>query len=121
MEYLSSARYEQLLNRATTGLWRTIFHCWLLLITFLGSTAELVAQTTTWTGGASTVWNIPGNWSGGVPTAGLDVVIPSTPINQPVLSTTAVARSMEVQSGASLSITAAGSLTVNGARAVFSS
>ncbi|MBD2705234.1 hypothetical protein IC229_31735 [Spirosoma sp. BT702] len=125
MEYLSSARHERLLNRATTGLWRTIFqpifHCWLLLITFLGSTAELVAQTTTWTGGASTGWNIPGNWSGGVPMAGLDVVIPSTPINQPVLSTTAVARSMEVQRGASLSITTAGSLTVNGARTVFSS
>ena len=72
-----------------------------------------------WTGCLSTDWNTAGNWaSGAVPTAIDDVVIPSAPANQPVLSTTATAKSVEVQSGASLSITVAGSLTINDAKSL---
>jgi len=77
-----------------------------------GLTAQ--AQTTNWTGGTNADWNIPGNWSlGTVPTATNDVVISVTAMTQPVLSTTAVAKSVHVQSGASLSISSAGSLTIN--------
>ncbi len=73
----------------------------------------------TWTGCLSTDWNTAGNWaSGTVPTATDDVVIPSAPANQPVLSTPATAKSVEVQSGASLSITAAGSLTINDSKSL---
>ncbi len=73
----------------------------------------------TWTGCLSTDWNTAGNWaSGAVPTATDDVVIPSAPANQPVLSTPATAKSVEVRSGASLSITAAGSLTINNSKSL---
>ncbi|MBD2703186.1 hypothetical protein IC229_21250 [Spirosoma sp. BT702] len=73
-----------------------------------------------WKGCTSTDWNTASNWSkGAVPTATDNVVIPSGPTNQPVLSTTAVGYTVEVQSGASLTITAAGSLTLNGARYVY--
>ena len=67
----------------------------------------------TWTGG-TTNWNTASNWSPeGVPTATDNVVIPSAPANDPIVSTTVVAKSVEVQSGASLSITSAGSLSIN--------
>ena len=70
-----------------------------------------------WTGCVSTDWNTAGNWaSGAIPTATDDVVIPSAPANQPVLSTTATAQSVEVQTGASLSISSAGRLTINGSK-----
>jgi hypothetical protein len=71
----------------------------------------------TWTGMTNTDWNTATNWCPSrLPLTTDDVVIPSGPANQPVLSTTAVAHSVEVQSGASLSITAAGNLTLNGSR-----
>src|SRR5690606_20211796 len=50
--------------------------------------------------------------------ASSEVVIPGTPTNQPQISTTAVAKSVVVNSGASLSLTAAGSLTINGSSGV---
>ncbi|MBC8155246.1 MAG: hypothetical protein H7Z72_20340, partial [Bacteroidetes bacterium] len=87
------------------------------LFLLFGSLA--VQGQTNWTGGTSTDWNTAGNWaSGTIPTATDDVVIPSASVNQPILSTTATAKSVEVQSGASLSITAAGSLTINGSKNV---
>ena len=69
-----------------------------------------------WTGCTSTDWNTPGNWSeASVPVATDDVVISVTAINQPIISTTAVAKSVVVNSGASLSVTGAGSLSIDGA------
>ncbi|WP_157618568.1 beta strand repeat-containing protein [Spirosoma spitsbergense] len=86
------------------------------------ATASVVNATTsmlTWTGTTSTDWNTASNWCPTrVPLSTDDVVIPSTPANQPVLSTPATAKSVEVQSGASLSITAAGILTINGSKSV---
>ena len=69
-----------------------------------------------WKGCTSTDWATATNWStGAVPTASDDVVIPSGPANQPTLSTAgAVAKSVEVQSGATLTIAKTGVLTVNG-------
>ncbi len=71
----------------------------------------------TWTGCTSTNWATPSNWSNGaVPLATDDVIIPSAPANQPTISTAAVAKSVEVQSGAALTIAASGSLTINGSK-----
>ena len=86
-----------------------------LLFTF---PLSLLAQTTnTWTGQTSRDWNTPSNWSQNrVPLATEDVVLSPSPSNQPVLSTTAVANSVDVQGGASLSISSTGSLTVNGSK-----
>ena len=78
------------------------------------------AQVTllTWTGTTSRDWNTPTNWCPArVPLTSDDVVIPAPPANQPILSTTAVAKSMVVNSGASLGITAAGSLSIDASTA----
>ncbi|GAB3708541.1 hypothetical protein GCM10027592_43820 [Spirosoma flavus] len=93
-----------------------------------GSGCSTVASTTvdqaattrlTWTGQTSTDWNTAGNWCPArVPLSTDDVVIPATPPIKPVLGTNAVANSVEVQSGASLAITNAGILTLNGSRLI---
>ena len=71
----------------------------------------------TWTGNGSPTyygdWNLPGNWNGGVPTANDDVVIPA-PADLPVdthglpirnlLSSPAVCNSLEIKSGATLTV-----------------
>jgi hypothetical protein len=68
----------------------------------------------TWTGAVSAAWATAGNWSKGVPVAGSIVVIPDVARDPVISTTTAIARSVTVQSGGLLTITAAGSLTVNG-------
>ncbi len=78
--------------------------------------------TLTWTGAINTNWNQACNWSpASVPAVGNDVVIPNT-TNDPIIgaSANAVAKSVEVQSGALLTIAANGTLTVNGSRTVAS-
>ncbi len=72
-------------------------------------------QTLTWTGNVSTEWNNACNWSPiGVPTDGNSVVIPAEPSNQPVLSVASgLAKSVEVKSGAGLTIASTGVLTIN--------
>lgn len=88
-------------------------HAGLISLLLLLGSFSVQAQTTNWTGGTSTDWDTPGNWDNGVPTATLNVVISSTGLVQPTLSTTATAKSVHVQTGASLSISSAGSLTIN--------
>lgn len=78
---------------------------------------QTIGTALTWTGITSSDWNTASNWCPNrVPTATDNVVIATGPTNQPVLSTTAVAQSVEVQIDASLSITAGGSLTINGSK-----
>lgn len=96
-----------------TRVGRSVLLIMLLLLARLGAQAQK-----TWTG-ATTNWNTASNWSpAGIPTASDDVVIPPAPANQPILSSTAVANTVEVQSGASLSITSGGSLTLDGTKTV---
>jgi hypothetical protein len=69
--------------------------------------------STTWTGAVSTDWNTTGNWTAGVPTAAMEVFIPDV-TNDPLLNTaTGLAKTITVESGASLTIGAAGTLTIN--------
>jgi hypothetical protein len=98
------------LLRKTTGL----------LLTLLLGGLPALAQTT-WTGATSTDWATASNWSGNaVPTASDDVVIPSGTPNQPTLATAgAVAKSVEVQSGATLTIGSKGVLTINGSKSLY--
>ncbi|GAB3559783.1 putative Ig domain-containing protein [Spirosoma fluminis] len=86
----------------------------------VSTTVDQAATTRlTWTGQTSTDWNTAGNWCPArVPLSTDDVVIPATPPNKPVLGTNAVANSVEVQSGASLAITNAGILILNGSRLI---
>ncbi|WP_157957227.1 beta strand repeat-containing protein [Winogradskyella tangerina] len=72
-----------------------------------------MSAQTTWTGAVSTDWFVPGNWSDGIPDANDDVTI-STSANNPVIATTtAVANSILVESGTTLTIDASGTLNVD--------
>ncbi|MFD0778194.1 hypothetical protein ACFQZF_06660 [Flavobacterium myungsuense] len=81
------------------------------------------SSTNTWIGGTSTDWNTGANWCGGVPTSGSNVVIPSGTSFSPSIYQTAnaVANSVNIANGASLSmsnayalsITSGGSITTN--------
>ncbi|MFT7419759.1 MAG: hypothetical protein ACI9QN_000677, partial [Arcticibacterium sp.] len=76
---------------------------------------QTFSQVKTWNGSVSTEWNNNANWVPAVkPSAADDVIIPSAPSNQPTLSiNTAVAKSVQVQSGATFTITNSGQLTIN--------
>ncbi len=90
-----------------------------VLVPFLyNNVVATPTELLTWTGAASTAWNDACNWSPtGIPTATNDVVIPAGPANQPTLSiNTAVASSVEVQSGATFTIATDGKLELNGSK-----
>lgn len=86
--------------------------CAMLMLLSLSIT-PLLAQKT-WISSGSGSWNTAGNWSpGGVPSAADEVVIPpgtATPVIESGVS--ALAKYVEVQVGASLSISSGGSLSV---------
>jgi hypothetical protein len=68
----------------------------------------------TWTGAVSTAWNTAGNWSAGVPQPETQVTIPNV-TNDPIISTAGIlVKSITVQSGGLLTVSAAGVLHING-------
>lgn len=71
---------------------------------------------TTWSGATSTDWAINTNWSNGVPINSLDAYIPSNVNNYPVISETteAAVNNLDINSGASLTVSSGGSLIVSG-------
>jgi hypothetical protein len=67
----------------------------------------------TWTGVTSTNWNTASNWTFGVPTSGTNVVIPSGTLNSPnINSAAAVANSVTINSGATLTMDNANTITL---------
>ncbi len=83
---------------------------------YLSDKVELINGFNFWTGAISTDWNNLANWSiGSVPIANQIVIIPNV-TNDPVISASdAVARSVKVESGGLLTISATGVLSINGA------
>ncbi|MEL7250999.1 MAG: T9SS type A sorting domain-containing protein, partial [Bacteroidota bacterium] len=81
-------------------------------------TVEATVADVTWTGAVSSDWDDAGNWDIRVPTACDHVVIPDTN-NDPIIleGTSAVAKSVEIASGAVLTLNAGSSLTIDGADA----
>ena len=73
-----------------------------------GTNVFTVTGLKTWTGTTNTVWATGTNWSpAGAPGSLDDVVIPSGPVNQPVIGAApGTIRSLTVNSGASLTINA---------------
>lgn len=90
-----------------------------LLPMILASVGSLFAQTTLWSGIVSSDWNNPSNWNAGVPNATKNASIANYGFNNPVISTSgAEAKSLYVSGGTSLTITASGTLAINGGTAV---
>ncbi|MFZ4400638.1 MAG: GEVED domain-containing protein [Bacteroidales bacterium] len=89
---------------------------WSVMGTF---TTDANAIPGLWTGANSTDWLVSGNWSDlTVPTAAVNVEIPSAPVNQPhitsAFTTPAACNNLLIHSGAVLTIDALKALTVNG-------
>jgi fibronectin-binding autotransporter adhesin len=91
--------------------------------TYFGSTATgkinvsstSGCSTNTWSGATSNAWNDGSNWcSGSSPVSSTDVLIPSQATTQPVINSTANCKSITISSGASLTISPAGTLNVSG-------
>lgn len=77
---------------------------------------EFTTDMDTWTGAISDDWNLGGNWQDGTaPTTSDDVAIPDV-ANDPVIraQTAGLAKSVFVQGGASLTVNAEATLTING-------
>ncbi|MFP5039674.1 fibronectin type III domain-containing protein [Parasediminibacterium sp. JCM 36343] len=69
----------------------------------IGNTGNVVVTATTWTGTVSTAWATASNWTNGVPTSNVDVVIASA-TKSPILAASQGVKNLTVNSGASLSI-----------------
>ncbi|MEO1257377.1 MAG: T9SS type A sorting domain-containing protein [Bacteroidota bacterium] len=92
---------------------RSVFHQ--LFIFFLLLCCISINAQNTWTGTVDTDWNTAGNWTGGIPVASDDVIIPDV-TNDPIIASgqAAVAASVTVEANASLTIQPNGSLTIDG-------
>ncbi|MFC2176147.1 T9SS type A sorting domain-containing protein, partial [Bacteroidota bacterium] len=67
-----------------------------------------------WTGASNSFWHVPSNWNpSGVPSSSSDVIIPNV-TNDPVISSNAVVRDIDLQAGATLNVDPSGTLTLNG-------
>ncbi|MGB4848502.1 MAG: hypothetical protein WBP41_11320, partial [Saprospiraceae bacterium] len=86
------------------------------IATISGSSVTITLNPSgTWTGTTSTDWNTGSNWCGGVPTSSTDVIITSTPINQPVIGAAGgLSRNITIGSGSTLTISGTNTLTVSG-------
>ncbi len=80
---------------------------------FTGS-AVITVNSGIWVGTTSIDWHTASNWCGGVPTAAINVTIPSGTPFQPVISATAVCNSITINPGATLAISGSNLLTVSG-------
>jgi autotransporter-associated beta strand protein len=94
----------------------------ILRLSYLGGTGNDVtltavasANTVVWTGNSSTDWNTAANWlPATLPTAATDVVVPGTAGRQPTLSSAQTVRGLALGTGALLTTTSTGTLTLLG-------
>jgi hypothetical protein len=77
-----------------------------------GNVAEGLLYT--WTGNVSNAWDNTGNWNAcGIPDISRQVVIPNvSPKSFPIITTAASCKSLKIQTGATLSISPGGSITL---------
>ena len=92
---------------------KTIFLAITLLISFFSAQAV----TKTWTGATNNDWNTGSNWGGTAPVAGDDALIPGGLTNYPIINNTVSILTISINSsgtGASVTVTTGGALTVSG-------
>ena len=76
---------------------------------------SLSKAQTFWNGSVNTDWNLPANWSAGVPDNTIDAVIPASLINYPVLNTTGNStKNISLGNGSSILLNDSASLSVTG-------
>src|SRR5437762_3514116 len=88
------------------------------VLCLLALSPAALAQTT-WTGTVSPAWNVPGNWTAGVPNAGLAAIVApaaNNPSINGVLSPTC--GGLTVQIGATLDLAVSNTLLVTGSVAM---
>ncbi|MEX0636866.1 MAG: hypothetical protein WD135_08860, partial [Ferruginibacter sp.] len=76
--------------------------------------ADKVGTNPIWTGASSTNWSVTTNWCGDVPTASLDVVIPSGVTNMPTLTAASQCKALELNTDTKLNL-GGNELTISGA------
>lgn len=69
-------------------------------------------SSTSWHGTTSTAWDNASNWSNGIPDSNIHAIIPDT-TNQPIISGSTQCRGMHIASGADLTISPSGSLSID--------
>jgi hypothetical protein len=108
----SYADYYTLIN--TNGNWTTSTTDGDQYV-ILYSQEAFTTNSTTWTGGTSSVWNLAGNWNNGIPTSSSLVTVPNV-TTSPIISSSTEANvgNLTVEASETLSINAANSLTING-------
>ncbi|MEO5890247.1 MAG: hypothetical protein ABIQ31_08340 [Ferruginibacter sp.] len=80
----------------------------------LTNTAIITVANDVWTGSNGTDWNDAANWCGGIPTSTTDAIIPSGIANYPLINATANVRNITIATGAFLSMSGSGILTISG-------
>ncbi|MEP7237196.1 MAG: LamG-like jellyroll fold domain-containing protein, partial [Ferruginibacter sp.] len=83
------------------------------------STAYTIVNSSTnagqWTGNATNNWANPGNWcSGVVPTGATNVIISSSAVRMPSITSSVICNSITINTGATLTISSTGTLNVAG-------
>ncbi len=87
--------------------------CPVSMLTSNSIVLDLVEGTTVWNGGSAD-WFTAGNWSNGVPTAGLTANIPNVGTAPTISGANAVTKSINIDAGASLTIATTEGLEING-------
>lgn len=85
----------------------------LFLALILLSALDCIGQTT-WTGFVDSDWSKAANWSLGVPATGDTAIIPATSNNPEISTSGAVAKSITIQSGATLTINSGATVSIDG-------
>lgn len=75
---------------------------------------NVITDFVTWTGAVSTNWFTAGNWSGGVPTAELDAIIPVVSNKPSIGASGAVCKNITINASSSLTILTTNVLTLHG-------
>lgn len=108
---VSFAAYYELID--TNSNWTTESDNGELSLGF--SQEAFTTNTTVWTGGTSSTWNLAGNWDNGIPTSSSLVSIPNV-ATSPIISSgaSALAGNIIINGSEILTINSVNSLTVNG-------
>jgi hypothetical protein len=74
----------------------------------------LPSFVSTWTGASSLIWNFSGNWDNGIPCEMIDVFVPKTPANQPIVISDEKCHDLTLEAGSQLTMWSGTTLNVTG-------